>query len=88
MVGGKAAFIKFSAMLNNYIASQIPFWVKFHDFLIDAGVNTRIRDSTMAWDMGVYYHPHRATSRELSPQLGLIKRITPKYKKTKKFIIH
>ena len=33
--------------------------------------------------MGVYYHPQRATSRELSPQLGLIRQIIPKYKKTK-----
>ena len=38
--------------------------------------------------MGIYKHPQRATSRELSPQLGLIRQITPKYKKMKnlKFI--
>ena len=33
--------------------------------------------------MGVYYHPRHAISPELSPQLGLIRQITPKYKKIK-----
>ena len=38
--------------------------------------------------MGVYDHPRQATSGELSPQLGLIRQLTPKYKKMKnlKFI--
>ena len=36
---------------------------------------------------GVYYHPRHAISRELSPQLGLIRQITPKYKKLKKLKI-
>ena len=38
-------------------------------------------------DMGIYYRPQRATSRELYPQLGLIRQLTPKYiKKNQKFI--
>ena len=37
-----------------------------------------------AFIMAVYYHPRRATSRELSPQMGIIRQITPKYKKIKK----
>ena len=37
--------------------------------------------------MGVYYHPRHAISRELSPQLGLIRQIAPKYKKLKKLKI-
>ena len=31
--------------------------------------------------MGVYYHPRRTTSHDLSPQLGLIRQITLKYEK-------
>ena len=38
--------------------------------------------------MGVYYHPRHAISRELSPQLGLIRQITPKYKKIEKIKNH
>ena len=34
--------------------------------------------------MGVFYHPLHAISRELSPQFGLIRQITPKYKKIEK----
>ena len=37
--------------------------------------------------MGIYYHPRHAISRELSPQLGLIRQIAPKYKKLKKLKI-
>ena len=38
--------------------------------------------------MGVYYHPRHAISRELSPQLGLIRQTTPKYKKIEKIKNH
>ena len=34
--------------------------------------------------MGVYYHPQRPCSRELSPQLRLIGQITPRYGSSKK----
>ena len=37
--------------------------------------------------MGVYHHPRHAISRDLSPQLGLIRQITPKYKQMKKLKI-
>ena len=54
----------------------------------DTPTNVKIANTAGTWKaewvfMGVYYHQPQS-NRELSPQLGLFRQITPKYEKIKK----